>query len=416
MKRLLTVTFFSGLLTLVKMASGFILAKVVAVYAGPSGMAMLGQVQNISASLNGIINAPVGSGIVRYTAENYSKGFEYCAPWWKASVQWVIILLAIIFPVGLIFSEVLSEWLLTDKTYEWIIQIIIIFLPLTAIGTFINSVINGQQQYRYYVVMGMCSVVMSTIIMVLCVIKFGLFGALLAASIQSGLIGIVMLLGSIRASWFKLRYWFGITTKENRNRIGGYILMAVTSAVAVPLSLVMVRNIIIENVGWDGAGQWQAVWKISESYLAIITISLGTYFLPKLSTLYDVTAIKKEINQTIKIVIPIVMGMSLAIYFLRDIIITILFTEQFREARELFAIQLIGDIVKITSWLYAYPMLSRGATKWYISIEVLFSFTFILLAWFLVPYFSAKGANIAYLLNYIVCLLFVLINFKHFSR
>ncbi len=33
------------------------------------------------------------------------------------------------------------------------------------------------------------------------------------------------------------------------------------------------------------AGQWQAVYKISEVYLGIITIALSTYFLPKLSTL-----------------------------------------------------------------------------------------------------------------------------------
>ena len=37
-------------------------------------MAMLGQVQSMVTSLNGIINAPVGSGIVRYTAENKVRG------------------------------------------------------------------------------------------------------------------------------------------------------------------------------------------------------------------------------------------------------------------------------------------------------------------------------------------------------
>ncbi|XKM13827.1 O-antigen translocase [Orbaceae bacterium ac157xtp] len=416
MKKLLSVTFFSGILTLVKMASGFVIAKVVAVYAGPAGMAMLGQIQNIATSLNGIVNAPVGSGIVRYTAENHNKGIEYCSAWWKASFRWVIIFLTIIIPICFLFSTELSEWLLNDPTYNWIIQLIAIFLPLTAIGTFINSVINGQQQYKRFVIMGMCSVVISTLIMVFCIIQYEIKGALVAASIQSGLIGIVMIIGTLRQPWFKLSFLFGSTEKENRKKIGGYILMAITSAIMMPLSLVMVRNIIIDNVGWDGAGQWQAVWKISEAYLAVITISLGTYFLPKLSTLNRIEDIKKEINQTIKIVIPIVIAMSLAVYLLRDIIINLLFTKQFHEARELFAIQLIGDVVKITSWIYAYPMLSRGATKWFVCLEIIFSITFVILTWFLIPCFSVKGANIAYVINYLFYFLMVYLNMSKFWR
>ena len=80
MRRLLKVTAMTGLLTLLKMAMGFVIAKVVAIYTGPTGMAMLGQVQSMVGSLNGVINAPVGSGIVRYTAEKREQGFEACAP------------------------------------------------------------------------------------------------------------------------------------------------------------------------------------------------------------------------------------------------------------------------------------------------------------------------------------------------
>ena len=72
MKRLLKVTAMTGLLTLLRMAMGFVIAKVVAIYTGPTGMAMLGQVQSMVGSLNGIINAPAGSGVVCFTAEMIS--------------------------------------------------------------------------------------------------------------------------------------------------------------------------------------------------------------------------------------------------------------------------------------------------------------------------------------------------------
>ncbi|MGL5667302.1 MAG: O-antigen flippase, partial [Shewanella sp.] len=109
MKRLLKVTAMNGLLTLLRMAMGFVIAKVVAIYTGPTGLAMLGQVQSLVGSLNGIINAPVGSGVVRFTAEYKEQGFEACAPWWRAALQWVFIISAIAIPLGILLAKPIAS-------------------------------------------------------------------------------------------------------------------------------------------------------------------------------------------------------------------------------------------------------------------------------------------------------------------
>ena len=108
--------------------------------------------------------------------------------------------------------------------------------------------------------------------------------------------------------------------------------------------------------------------------------------------------------------------MAVGVYLFRDLAITILFTEKFRAARELFAIQLVGDVLKITSWLYAYPMISRGATKWFVSSEVFFAGSLVLLTSALVPHFETNGANIAYAINYIIYLVFVFFAMKYIIR
>ncbi|MEI7238812.1 O-antigen translocase [Pectobacterium brasiliense] len=416
MKKLLSVTFFSGLLTLAKMGSGFVIAKVVAIYTGPSGMAMLGQIQSIVTSFNGIVNAPVGSGIVRYTAEFEKEGVEGCAPWWKAGLWWLAIILSILMPVGFFFARSLSDFLLNDPNYAWIIWITVASLPVAALGTLVNSVINGYQQYRRFVILGAISTAFSCTLMITLIINFGIQGALLAAAIQSGLIGLILISSVLRQPWAKLNYWWGGTDTSNKKRIGGYILMATTTALTTPIALIGVRNVLISHVGWEEAGQWQAVWKISEVYLGVITIALSTYYLPKLSTLKGVENVRTEINQTAKIVVPIAVVMAIGVYLFRDIAISLLFTEGFRSARELFAIQLVGDVIKITSWLYAYPMLSRGATKWFVSTEIIFSATLVILTYFLVPLYSTQGANMSYVINYSFYLLFVVSFFGRYSR
>ncbi|PKQ80456.1 O-antigen flippase [Aeromonas sobria] len=416
MKRLFKVTAMTGLLTLLKMAMGFVIAKVVAIYTGPTGMAMLGQVQSLVGSLNGIINAPAGSGVVRFTAEYKDQGFEACAPWWRAALQWVLIISAIAIPSGLILAEPVAAWLFQDKALAWVVIATISVLPLTAIGTLCNSVINGQQLYRRYVGLGMLSVVISSGVMLGMIAWQNIEGALLAAAVQAALIGVVMLITNLRQPWFKLRYWWGAVEPKARKDICGYMLMAITSALTVPVSLILVRNILIAQVGWDATGQWQAVYKISEVYLGVITMALGTYYLPRLASLHGVDSIVREIHKTASVVIPMVSIMALGVYLLRDVAISLLFTDEFRSARDLFAIQLTGDVIKIATWLFAYPMLSRGATKWFMGTEILFSLSFVILTYFFVSKMGLKGATISYLVNYLICFIITFLNLKKFAR
>lgn len=416
MKRLLKVTAMTGLLTLLRMAMGFVIAKVVAVYSGPTGMAMLGQVQSMVSSLNGIINAPAGSGVVRFTAEYKEQGFDACAPWWRAALQWVFIISAIAIPLGILLAKPIASSLFQDASLAWVVVATVCVLPFAAIGTLCNSVINGQQLYRRYVGLGMISALISGGIM-LCLIAWqNIEGALLAAAVQAALIGVVMLIANLRQPWFKLRYWWGAVEPKARKQIGGYMLMAITSALTVPVSLILVRNILISQVGWDATGQWQAVYKISEVYLGVITMALSTYYLPRLASLTGVDAIVNEIHKTARLIIPIVAAMALGVYLLRDVAISLLFTEAFRSARDLFAIQLLGDVIKISSWLYAYPMLSRGAIKWFMGTEILFSLSFISLTHLFVTNMGLKGATVAYLVNYSVYLLVVSFNVKRLAR
>ena len=412
MKRLLSVTAFTAMLTLLRMSTGFIIAKVVATYTGPTGIAMLGQIQSVINVLNGIINAPAGACVIRYTAENIDEGYDKCSPWWKASLQWVILLLSIVIPISLLLSGQLSSWLFNNSEFYWVIIIACCSLPFAVISTLINSVINGQQKYKRYVTLGMISTLISAIITISLVYFYSINGALIAVSLNSGVIGCVMIAISIKQPWFKVKYWWGKTELEQRKKIGGYVLMAITSALTAPISLILVRNILVSNVGWEVTGQWQAVWKISEAYLSIVTISLSTYYLPKLSGLIKIGDVIKEVNKTAFVIMPLVVFLGLCIYFFRDLVISLLFTDDFINARNLFLIQLSGDVMKILSWLYAYPMIARGATKLFIATEIIFSILLVILSYIFIHYYGVSGANMAYFINYIIYFICIFVLLK----
>lgn len=401
MKKLLTVTLFSGILTLVRMASGVLIAKVVAVYTGPSGMAMLGQVQSLVAALSGIAGSPGGNGLVRYTAEYRERGFDACAPWWSASLKWGLGLLVPLSLLAALAAEQISALLFDSNAYAWLVLIVVLGLPLSMANSFVASVLNGHENYRLYIGLGLVSVVCATTAMLILISQVGLNGALAAAALFSGVSGAVMLAGTWRQPWFRLRYWWRRSDAMQIKGVGGYVAMSITTAITAPLSLLIVRKVLVDQVGWEQAGYWQAVYKISETYLGVITIALGTYFLPRLSSLNGYEAIRSEIARTAKVVMPLVGGLALGIYLLRDLAIVLLFTKDFHSARDLFAPQLIGDILRILSLLFAYPMISTGATKWFVITEFVFSISFCMLVYILVSIYGVLGANMAYAINYL---------------
>ncbi|MOA23630.1 Lipid III flippase [compost metagenome] len=192
--------------------------------------------------------------------------------------------------------------------------------------------------------------------------------------------------------------------------------MAMVSALTLPVAQVFIRKILIAEVGWDTAGQWQSVWKISEVYLSIVTMALSTYFMPKLAKLKNVTEIQKEIRSVVMIILPIITLMSVSIYSSRDLIINVLLTKEFSQARDLFMIQLVGDVLKIWSWIYAYPMLSRAAVKWYVSTEIIFALLWVLFSYLLINVMGVQGANLAYTLTYGFYLIFMMLNMKKFAK
>lgn len=402
----------TSLLTLVRMLTGFIIAKVIAIHTGPTGLAILGQFQSFLSSLTGIFNSPVGSGVVRFTAASQQSGFEESAIWWRAAIHWVCIISMVIVPIMLMASEQVALWLLNDVNLSWLIVICVSLMPIVSFGTLCNSIINGQQLYKRYIGIGFVSTIISSTVMILCVIYGNIEGALFAAAIQYPLIAMVIITLNLKQPWLRLKYWYGEVDDKAKSSIFNYMLMALTSAITLPIALILIRKILSSELGWVYTGHWQAVWKISEAYLGVITLALGTYFLPRLSSKRNVNEVISEILNTAKLAIPVCIFLSVLVFIFRDTALTLLFTEEFSSARELFFIQLCGDVVKVASWLLAFTMLAKGATKWYVGSEIGFSIVFVTLTYTLVDVLKEQGVLFAYLISYTIYFLTIVLNIK----
>ena len=225
---------------------------------------------------------------------------------------------------------------------------------------------------------------------------------MVALSVYQSLAFFVTFVLCYRAEWFKVSYLFGKIDRTIAKKFIGFALMALTSAACLPLAQIIIRTYMTAEFGVNYAGYWEAMIRLSAGYLMLVTTTLGVYYLPRLSELTAIKDIKKEVYLGYKFIFPIALVGALSVYVLRDWIIALLFTELFLPMRDLFLWQMIGDSLKIGSWILAYLMLSKAMTKLFIITEIIFTLLLLLLTYLCTKLFGFEGVSIAYLLNYAI--------------
>ncbi|ARG97149.1 O-antigen translocase [Legionella micdadei] len=375
--------------------------KLLALYVGPAGYAALGQFQNAVTMITTFASGALNSGVVKYTAEYYQDEEKQRAVWQTAGT---IACIGSVFTSLLIvlFRKPLTSWFLHDEVYSSVFLWFAASLLLFVFNALFLAIMNGKKEIKRYVAANIAGSLLALLITSILVINSGLYGALVALAVFQSVAFFVSLFICSRATWFRLTYVIGKFDKQIARDLAKFTLMALTSAVCIPVSHLFIRHHLGVTIGWDAAGYWEAIWRFSAAYLLLITTTLSIYYLPRLSELNDPLALKKEIMQGYKIILPAVTLAALLIYLLRDLIINLLFSPEFYPARVLFLGQAVGDILKIGSWVLAYTMLSKAMTKYFILTEILFSISLYFTVVLMTNCWGLQAATWAYALNYLI--------------
>ena len=398
---LLKTSLLTFISTAIKIFAGLVINKAVSIYIGPSGIALIGQFQNSSQLAMTVAQGGINAGVTKYTAE-YGAKSEQLPKLWSTAAKIVLYCSAIVGVILIFGSQYISEYVLKTNKYSYVFITFGFSIIFFAINQLLLSILNGLKEIRTFIVINITQSLYSLIFTTLLVIFFGLDGALIALVTNQSIIFITVIW---RLRNHKLILFNNFKQKfdtEQGKKLFSYSAMALTSACTVPVSLLIIRNYIGEHLSWDDAGYWQSMWYISSMYLMVVTTALATYYLPRLSEITSKIELKKELKQGYLIIIPIVIILSASIYLLRDFIIWLLFTDDFKPMLELFKWQVIGDVIKIIAWLLSYLMLAKAMTKAFMLSEIVFSVSFVLLSIYFVDTYGLVGMSYAYALNYTI--------------
>lgn len=408
---LIKTSLLNAIAVIIKMLTLLGLNKILAVYVGPAGYAAIGQLQNAIQMIFTVSGGALNTGVTKYTAEYGDDEVKQVSLWRTA--------LKINLYAGLstslllvLFNEPLAQYFLGSIEYKnvflWFAATIILFV----LNSFFIAIVNGKKEIFHYIKINIVGSLVSLLITGLCAFYFGLYGALIALVTNQSVIFFITLILCRHLVWFKWKSFFGKFDKLEATKLSKFALAALTSTIVVPFSHILVRGHLVDTFGWESAGYWDAMWRISSIYLMFITMTLSVYYLPRLSEITSKEEMQKELLNGYKLIMPLLVIISFAIYLLRDFIIALLFTPDFQPMEKLFAWQLIGDTLKIASWLLGYVLLGKAMIKTIILSEVLFAFTFYILTVVISNVSGFNGVVQAYAFNYILYFMFAFITLK----
>lgn len=408
---LIKTSLLNGIAVIIKLLTFLGINKLLSIYVGPVGYAFLGQYQNLITVITTFASGAINTGITKYTAEYYYDEKKQHVLWQTALQISVVgsLLTAILMTV---FSQRLAIIFLHDEALSGVFLWFAGSLLFFVLNSLFLAILNGKKEIGLYIIANIIGSILALLSTALLVIYYNLYGALVALAIYQAIAFFATYCICYKRPWFKFSLMIGKLDKSMAKNLFGYAIMAIVSAICIPGSQILVRNFIGTVIDWQVAGYIEAIWRVSAAYLLVVTTTLSVYFIPRLSELTDPVKIKTELVSTYKLLIPFTIISSLFIYLLRKFLITTLFTEDFNAMEELFAWQMIGDSLKVCSWILMYLYVAKNFFRLYVFSEIFFSITFYILVLLLENKFKVRSVAIAHAINYLFYFSFGLYSLK----
>lgn len=403
-------SFLSGLSTGISLLARLISTKIVAVYLGTNGMFLLGQLKDFLRLGNTISSFGIENGIVKYVAE-FEEQKENLSNIIGTSFRINIISAFFVSLVILVFKNQISTFLQIDFDKNFYFFLLVISVISASIHTCFLSIYNGLNRIKLFVIVNIISNIVSAIILVLFVLKMQIIGAFYALVINQILSLIINIIFYAVYKPFLIQWIFKKYINEYFKKLSSFSIMAIVGPVCLIISSFIVRDYLYEKFGADYAGSWEAMWRISAIYLLFLITTFKFYLIPTFSKLNDIE-LKKEVFKIWKIVVPIIILITIAVYFSKNIIINLLLSNEFILINSIIFFHLIGDIIKINCWVLGNIMISKAKTKSFVFFQIEWSLVFVTLTYIFIEKYGFVGVSISYFVTYIIHFSLLNIYFK----
>lgn len=386
-----------GMQSLARLALSFATIKFTAVYLGPSGLALVAQLQNFVALCYGMFGNSIATATARLYAEfrtDRARGHRFLATAWRLGY-----LFSLLFMVAIALgSGPLAQWLLKSEEYVAAVMVAGVAVLCLVLNAVILSAMNAVGEVGRVVLSNVIASVVGFAVYVPASVVWGIPGGLVGYAISATVclpVSLAILRWSSSLAWKDFQ---GVLDRTEVRRIMSFMPMLIAHSVMPVLALILIRDMVAFQLSLETAGLWQATWRLSEVYLGVVMTSVSLYLMPRLGEVVGTPALRLEIIWTFVRTVGVTAAIAFAIFLFRDLIVRIVFTQEFFAVRDLMPFQLLGDVLKMAAWTFEVALVALVRSRWYIALQILIPATYLGGTMVLIPTFGAKGVTWAYCL------------------
>jgi len=389
------------------------------VYSGPEGISKFGHFQNVLSVLIMLVSGSFVTGLVKYVSELDSKSKKdklNASDYFQGAFTFGVIA-SILLSLFLFFNaEDLSSYIFHSKEYKDLFLYIPLALTFVVFYQIAIAYLNGLRLIKEMIAVRLVASFSLLLCGTLSVYFFGLYGSLFALvgmQVVGGIYALWLMdkLSIFSWSWFKFKL-----IKKVQLDLSYYWLISAITLISTPVVLFFVRAHIVSTNSWTTAGMWEAMWKISELSMMVVTSALTVYYIPMLSKAATKSEQLKLIKNVMLLALTSASVISLIIYLFREFVILILFSHEFLEISDVLMFQLLGGLFRVLGWVVAFHMIIKTKPFFFIISELFFGFLLFIFSIVLFDRYGLEGLAYAFFINNMLYCIFALIYLKIFYK
>ncbi len=364
--------------------TGLLINKFFAVQFGATGVSLLAHFQNLLNIFYLLANEGVHKGLIKVWSEadrNEKRKIRHF--WAGVTLNFGLLLLGGIMLIA--GRNVISADFLIERNYLIWMLFFLVFVT-TQIGNFFGlSLLLAWGQIRWYALLNLLGGVgavaalyafqMPTLWQTLLVYHAG-------SSLGFGMT--VWVVG--RKLW--RRQWLRSAPEIQKEDFFiplSFLGMAVSSSLLQRLGDFWIRTRAFEVFSEEVIGHWQALVKVSDSYVVMFSSTFIVIFFPRLSSVFSHERKRKLfLREVMLLVLPLLLLLLTSVYFSREWLLTLLFSKEFLPAAVWMPYIVIGDFFRLSQYFLGQILLVAGKIKPFIVVQVVFTVIYVTCATVLV--------------------------------
>jgi len=168
--------------------------------------------------------------------------------------------------------------------------------------------------------------------------------------------------------WYRVRgrWW-------NREAARGFLKMSgsmLAGGAAASLVLLAARARILHQQGFAMAGQFDAAWAISMNHVSLVLASLQAYCLPTLARTSDRTVRNAHLVRMLTAAALAASAAVCLLAWLKPVVLALFYSDAFQEASRYLRWTLVGDYLKVSSWVLSIPLLAAADMRAFLAADL----------------------------------------------